>query len=102
MHLSLIHISFASIFLALCAELGTFLTVPIAAALGLTLKESASVAMVGGADAVSYTHLDVYKRQVVLFSCGESHFLKEEAYRNQVFQDFEQKQSCLLYTSRCV
>ena len=32
---------FASIFLALCAELGTFLTVPIAAALGLTLKESA-------------------------------------------------------------
>ena len=41
---------FASIFLALCAELGTFLTVPIAAALGLTLKESASVAMVGGAD----------------------------------------------------
>lgn len=41
---------FASIFLALCAELGTFLTVPIASALGLTLKESASVAMVGGAD----------------------------------------------------
>ncbi len=29
---------FASIFLALCAELGTFLTVPIASALGLTLK----------------------------------------------------------------
>ena len=37
---------FASIFLALCAELGTFLTVPIASALGLTLKESASVGMV--------------------------------------------------------
>ena len=32
---------------------------------------------------------------VVLFSCGESHFLKEEAYRNQVFQDFEQKQRAL-------
>ena len=30
---------FASIFLALCAELGTFLTVPIASALGLTLKK---------------------------------------------------------------
>ena len=29
---------FASIFLALCAELGTFLTVPIASALGLTLQ----------------------------------------------------------------
>ena len=41
---------FASIFLALCAELGTFLTVPIASGLGLSLKESASVAMVGGAD----------------------------------------------------
>ena len=52
---------FASIFLALCAELGTFLTVPIAAALGLTLKESASVAMVGGADGpitvVAYLYL---------------------------------------------
>lgn len=32
---------FVSIFLALCAELGTFLTVPIASAMGLTLKESA-------------------------------------------------------------
>ena len=32
---------FASIFLALCAELGTFLTVPIASGLGLSLKESA-------------------------------------------------------------
>ena len=41
---------FASILLALCAELGTFLTLPIASAMGLTLKESASVAMVGGAD----------------------------------------------------
>ena len=28
---------------------------------------------------------------VLLFSCSESHFLKEEAYRNQVLQDFEQK-----------
>lgn len=32
---------------------------------------------------------------VVLFSCSESHFLKEEAYRNQVLQDFEQKQQAL-------
>ncbi|MGL4805740.1 MAG: sodium ion-translocating decarboxylase subunit beta, partial [Bacteroidales bacterium] len=37
---------FTSIFLALCAELGTFLTLPIAHSLGLTLKESASIAMV--------------------------------------------------------
>ena len=54
---------FASIFLALCAELGTFLTVPIASALGLTLKESASVAMVGGADGpmVLFTSLNLSK-----------------------------------------
>lgn len=32
---------------------------------------------------------------VLLFSCSESHFLKEEAYRNQVLQDFEQKQKVL-------
>lgn len=32
---------------------------------------------------------------VMLFSCGESHFLKEEAYRKQVIQDFEQKQQVL-------
>lgn len=41
---------FTSLFLALCAELGTFLTLPIASAFGLSLSESASVAMVGGAD----------------------------------------------------
>ena len=38
---------FASLFLALCGELGTFLTLPIANALGLSAQESASVAMVG-------------------------------------------------------
>lgn len=32
---------------------------------------------------------------VVLLSCGESHFLKEEAYRNQVLQDLESKQQVL-------
>ena len=36
--------------LALFAELGTFMTLPIAYAMGLTLGESASVAIVGGAD----------------------------------------------------
>ena len=36
---------FASLFLALCAELGTFLTLPIASAIGLNLGESASVAL---------------------------------------------------------
>jgi oxaloacetate decarboxylase beta subunit len=41
---------FLSIFLALCAELGTFAIVPIASAMGMSLKDSASIAMVGGAD----------------------------------------------------
>jgi len=41
---------YTSMFLALCAELGTFLTLPIAHAMGLSLKDSASIAMVGGAD----------------------------------------------------
>ncbi len=57
---------FASIFLALCAELGTFLTVPIASALGLSLKESASVAMVGGADGpmVLFTSLALARKHL--------------------------------------
>ena len=56
-----------SIFLALCAELGTFLTVPIASAMGLSLKESASVAMVGGADGpmVLFTSLVLAKHLFV-------------------------------------
>jgi len=39
-----------SMFLALCAELGTFVVVPIAFAMGLSPNDSASIAMVGGAD----------------------------------------------------
>ena len=58
---------FVSIFLALCAELGTFLTLPVASAMGLTLKESASVAMVGGADGpmVLFTSLVLAKHLFV-------------------------------------
>lgn len=41
---------FLSIFLALFAEMGTFLVVPIASAMGMSLADSASIAMVGGAD----------------------------------------------------
>lgn len=54
---------FVSIFLALCAEFGTFLTIPVAHAMGLTLKESASIAMVGGADGpmVLFTSLTLAK-----------------------------------------
>lgn len=50
---------FLSMFLALCAELGTFLTFPVAVGLGLNFNDSASIAMVGGADGpmVLYTSL---------------------------------------------
>lgn len=41
---------FRSMFIALAAELGTLLTFPLAVAMGLTYKEAASIAMVGGAD----------------------------------------------------
>lgn len=41
---------FLSMFLALCAELGTVATFPIAVAMGLNYGEAASIAMVGGAD----------------------------------------------------
>lgn len=41
---------YSSMFIALCAELGTIFTLPIAHALGFSLKDSASIALVGGAD----------------------------------------------------
>ena len=46
-------------FIAIMAELGTLLTFPIAVAMGLTYKEAAAIAMVGGADGpmVLYTSL---------------------------------------------
>lgn len=48
-------------------ELGTFATIPIAMAMGLDLKESASIAMVGGADGpmVLYTSLCLSKHLFV-------------------------------------
>lgn len=50
---------FTSMFLAICAELGTVATFPIAVSMGLSYKEAASIAMVGGADGpmVLYTSL---------------------------------------------
>lgn len=41
---------FQSMFLAICGELGTALTFPIAVGMGLTEKQAAAVAMIGGAD----------------------------------------------------
>ena len=39
-----------SLFLAICAELGTIVTLPIALAMGLLPNEAAAIALVGGAD----------------------------------------------------
>ena len=41
---------YMSLFLAICAELGTIVTLPIAMAMGLPPNEAASIALVGGAD----------------------------------------------------
>lgn len=46
----ILHRPFSSMFLAMFAEMGTFLTIPIAVLMGLNLKEAASISMVGGAD----------------------------------------------------
>jgi carboxybiotin decarboxylase len=58
---------YLSMFLALCAELGTFLTIPIAMAMGLNIRDSASIAMVGGADGpmVLFTSLSLSKELFV-------------------------------------
>ena len=58
---------FTSMLLALCAGLGTFVTVPIAQAMGLTAQEAASIAMVGGADGpmVLFTSLSLAKHLFV-------------------------------------
>ncbi len=58
---------FLCMFIALCAELGTVVTFPIAIALGLTNGEAASIAMVGGADGpmVLFTSLTLAKHMFV-------------------------------------
>lgn len=58
---------YSSMFLALFGELGTFLTIPIAMLFGLTLREGASIAMVGGADGpmVLFTSLSLAKHLFV-------------------------------------
>jgi carboxybiotin decarboxylase len=58
---------FISMFLALFAELGTFLTIPIAIFFGLNTGEAASIAMVGGADGpmVLFTSLMLSKELFV-------------------------------------
>ena len=54
---------FRSMFIAVCAELGTLLTFPIAVGLGIPYKQAAAIAMIGGADGpmVLYTSLILAK-----------------------------------------
>ncbi len=58
---------FLSLFLALAAELGTILTLPLAVAFGFNFKEAASIAIVGGADGpmVLFTSLMLAKHLFV-------------------------------------
>jgi len=58
---------FQSMFLAMCAELGTVATFPIAVALGFNYNEAASIALVGGADGpmVLFTSLTLAKHLFV-------------------------------------
>jgi carboxybiotin decarboxylase len=58
---------FESMFLALCAELGTVATFPIAVAVGLSPNDAASISMVGGADGpmVLFTSLSLSKNLFV-------------------------------------
>ncbi len=58
---------FQSMFIALFAELGTFVVFPVAMALGLTPQEAASVATIGGADGpmVLFTSLVLAKHLFV-------------------------------------
>jgi oxaloacetate decarboxylase beta subunit len=54
---------FLSLFLAVCGELGTAVTLPVAKAMGLSFREAASIATVGGADGpmVLFTSLSLAK-----------------------------------------
>jgi len=58
---------FTSMFLAMCAEFGTFFTIPIAQTMGFSLNDAASIAMIGGADGpmVLFTSLALSKNLFV-------------------------------------
>jgi len=58
---------FSSMIIAICAELGTILTFPLAVWMGLTFKEAAAISVVGGADGpmVLFTSLMLAKHLFV-------------------------------------
>ena len=59
---------FLSMFLALCAELGTVATFPIAVAMGLNYRDAASIAMVGGADGPMVLYTSLMLSKIYFFS----------------------------------
>ena len=58
------------------------------------LSPPAQRAVYGNTQTVSYTHLDVYKRQTL-------DYVEVDGLKI-TYDDFAQYTSCLLYTSRCV
>ena len=54
--------------------------------------------------AVSYTHLDVYKRQLYIDAFGSGASITDVYVHDNTFQNESQYflTPCLLYTSRCV
>ena len=82
-------------------------------------REPLAAQLAEAAKAVSYTHLDVYKRQILVSGqprvMGVREILKEwtafrvECVRRRTYYDLHGKEKrlhllkgCLLYTSRCV
>ena len=58
-------------------------------------------AVQGITDSVSYTHLDVYKRQVLVYVVVDEPHVEEQAhstYASKIFQKI-MTEICLLYTS---
>ena len=62
--------------------------------------------IVGAYEPVSYTHLDVYKRQAAILALQQNEIaLAESRFKHLVTLDIPDKSLayyCLLYTSRCV
>ena len=60
------------------------------------------------AEAVSYTHLDVYKRQYMIIDSSSRRNLelvetmREKQKRGSLLWVLDKTKTCLLYTSRCV
>ena len=55
---------------------------------------------------VSYTHLDVYKRQILIYATSNRRHLVREKSSDKLEimddDDLHSSDTCLLYTSRCV